>query len=113
MSRDLSEFLQDMLQGIDEIERFTQGVDFDDFQGNREKLLAVVKLLEIVGEAVKQIPNEIRMQYPQVAWRGVAGMRDILVHEYWKVDPNVVWATVQESLPILKRVITEILEDRV
>jgi uncharacterized protein with HEPN domain len=107
--RPLSEFLQDILESIADIESFTAGVDFESFQGNREKVLAVVKSIEILGEAVKKIPDDIRNQYPKIPWRAIAGMRDVLVHEYWGIDVNVVWATVQEGLPPLKAVILEIV----
>ena len=80
--RNLSSFLQDRLDSIAEIESFTQGIDLETFGANREKTLAVVKLLEILGEAVKKVPDEMRSRYPSVCWRGIAGMRDILVHEY-------------------------------
>jgi uncharacterized protein with HEPN domain len=108
-SRPLSEFLQDILESIADIEAFTVGVDFEEFQGNREKVLAVVKSIEILGEAVKKIPDDIRSQYPEIPWRAISGMRDVLVHEYWGVDINVIWATVQEGLPPLKAVIVEIV----
>lgn len=106
--RSLSEFLQDILDTIAEIEGFTAGVEFEAFQANREKILAVVKLIEILGEAVKKIPDEVRNRYPEIPWKAIAGMRDILVHEYWGIDVNVIWATVQEGLPPLKVVIIEI-----
>jgi uncharacterized protein with HEPN domain len=67
-----------------------------------------IKSIEILGEAVKKIPDEIRAEYPQVAWRSIAGMRDVLVHEYWGIDVAVVWSTVEEGIPTLKPVITEI-----
>jgi uncharacterized protein with HEPN domain len=108
-NRDVSEFLQDMLEAIQEIEAFTAGVDFEAFQGNREKILAVVKLLEILGEAVKQIPDELRDRYPHIAWSAIAGMRNILVHKYWGIDVEVVWASVQEDVPMLKAVVSEML----
>jgi uncharacterized protein with HEPN domain len=73
--------------------------------------LAVVKLLEIIGEAVKKIPNERRVHYPDVPWKSIAGMKDMLVHEYWQVDVAVVWATVQHSLPLLKAVVIKELEE--
>lgn len=107
--RPLSEFLQDILESIADIEAFTTGVDFESFEGNREKVLAVVKSIEILGEAVKKIPDDIRSQYPQIPWRAIAGMRDILVHEYWGVDIKVIWATIQEGLPPFKAVIIEII----
>lgn len=106
--RQLSEVLQDILESIADIELFTAGVDFEAFQQNREKVLAVVKSIEILGEAVKQIPDDIRNRYPQIPWKAIAGMRDVLVHEYWGIDLNVVWATVQEGISPLKITILEI-----
>lgn len=108
--RDLIEFLEDILEAITEIEGFTNGISVEQFAQNREKLLATVKLLEIVGEATKKIPDVLRSRYPQIPWRSVAGMRDVLVHEYWQVDVDVVWETVQESLPLLKDVILEMVD---
>jgi uncharacterized protein with HEPN domain len=110
MKRSLLDFLQDILEAITEIESFTECVDFESFELNREKTLAVVKLLEIVGEAVKQIPNDKRGLFPEIPWKSVAGMKDIFVHEYWEIDTAVVWATVQESLPLLKMVILQMVE---
>lgn len=70
------------METIADIETFTNAVDFNQFQQNREKVLAVIKSIEILGEAVKKIPEEICEKYPQISWRAIAGMRDILVHEY-------------------------------
>jgi len=107
--RSLLEFLQDILESITDIERFVDSVDFDTFSGNKEKVLAVVKLLENIGEAVKQIPDDRRRLYPQIPWKSVAGARDIFVHQYWEIDTAVVWATIEKSLPLLKIVISEMI----
>lgn len=109
MKRSLFEFLQDILEAIADIESFVENIDFKSFVASREKTLAVVKLLEIIGEAVKKIPDEMRVHYPEISWKSVAGMRDIFVHEYWEIDNAVVWATVQESLPLLKSVILQMV----
>ena len=109
--RQLSEFLQDILDTITDIEIFTDNVEFEAFQANREKVLAVVKSIEILGEAVKKVPDDIRNQYPDIPWKSIAGMRDVLVHEYWGIDVNIIWATVQEGLPPLKATIAEIATD--
>lgn len=109
--RSLSEVLQDILDAIADIEMFTAEVDFEAFRHNKEKVLAVVKAIEILGEAVKKIPEDIRSLYPQIPWKAIAGMRDVLVHEYWGIDRNVVWATVQEGIPPLKITILEIQEN--
>lgn len=109
MKRDLLEFLEDIAESIAEIESFVVGLDLESFAQKREKVLAVVKLLEIIGEATKKIPNEIREQYPEIPWKSVAGMRDIFVHEYWRIDIDVVWMTVRESLPQLKPIIDDLI----
>ncbi len=110
--RSLTELLQDILDAITDIETFTEAVDLESFSSNREKMLAVVKSLEIIGEAVKLLPQEIRNKPTPISWKAVAGMRDVLVHEYWGIDVNVVWETVQESLPVLKAEITKIKEQQ-
>ncbi len=106
--RSLSQVLQDILETINYLEIFVDGVTLESFETNPEKLFAVVKALEIAGEAVKKIPDNLRQQYPQVPWKDVAGMRDILVHQYWRVDSKVVWSTVQTGIPLLKMAITEL-----
>ncbi|MFM7601810.1 MAG: DUF86 domain-containing protein [Pseudanabaena sp.] len=111
MKRSYTDFLQDILDAIAEIGVFVSGVSFDDFEANREKTLAVVKLLEVIGEAVKQIPNDRRDCYPDVPWKSIAGMKDVMVHEYWQIDVAVVWATVQRFLPSLKEVVEKELAE--
>jgi len=104
MTRSYTESLQDILDAITEIGLFVNGVSYEAFNSNREKTLAVVKLLEIIGEAVKKIPDERRKQYPDIPWKSVAGMKDMLVHEYWRVDIAVTWTTVHHFLPSLEAV---------
>ncbi|WP_256891029.1 HepT-like ribonuclease domain-containing protein [Cylindrospermopsis raciborskii] len=82
MKRSYTEFLQDILDAITEIGLFVNGVSYEAFESNREKTLAVVKLLEVIVEAVKKISNERREQYPDIPWKSIAGMNDMLVHEY-------------------------------
>lgn len=106
--RPLSQVLQDILETIAYLEAFTEGVNLEEFETNPEKLFAVVKALEITGEAVKSVPDDIRAQYPHIPWRDVAGMRDILVHQYWRIDSRVVWSTVQNGIPLLKTAITKL-----
>jgi uncharacterized protein with HEPN domain len=100
--RPISQVFQDILETIMYLETFTNGVSFEAFEANPEKLFAVVKAIEIIGEAVKKIPDETRSQYSQIPWKDIAGMRDILVHNYWRIDSRVVWSTVQDGIPLLK-----------
>jgi uncharacterized protein with HEPN domain len=106
--RELDDFLQDILEAIGAIERFIDGVSFEEFAQNEEKIFAVEKAIEIIGEAVKNIPDSVRIQYPEIPWKSIAGMRDKLVHEYWGADVNILWRTVQQRLPDLKAQIIRI-----
>jgi uncharacterized protein with HEPN domain len=106
--RELDDFLQDILEAIGAIERFIAGVSFEEFAQNEEKIFAVEKAIEIIGEAVKNIPDSLRIQYPEIPWKSIAGMRDKLVHEYWGADVNILWRTVQQRLPELKAQIIRI-----
>lgn len=109
--RQIDDYLQDILDAIAAIEKFTQDVNFDQFAQNLEKIFAVARALEIIGEAVKQIPDEIRTNYPQIPWRDMAGMRDKLIHDYFNTDVEIIWKTIQEDIPILKQMITTVITD--
>ena len=110
-SRSLLDFLQDILEAIQSIEKFIAGLDFAEFERDEKTIYAVSKALEIIGEAVKHIPDSLRKQYPEIPWKAVAGMRDKLVHEYWGTDVTVLWKTTQKSIPILKPVIIKMIAD--
>lgn len=99
--RYVADYLNDMLDAAHEAEDFLRDVKFDDFASNREKIRAVTKSLEIVGEAAKHVPESMREQYPGVPWRDIAGMRDSLAHGYFSVDLVRVWDTVRKDLPRL------------
>ncbi len=84
--RDLVDSLQDILEAIGAIERFTAGVDYASLVTNEEKVFAVEKAIEIIGEAVKNVPDSVRSTYPEIPWKNLAGMRDKLAHQYWRTD---------------------------
>lgn len=108
-SRHYHQSLKDIIDATEDIERFMAGVSLERLTGDRKTLFAVAKALENIGEAVKQIPAAVRHKYPDVPWKDMAGMRDVLVHDYFGVDAAIVWKTVHEDLPPLKRRIAEIL----
>lgn len=78
------------------------GVEYEDFLGNKLKQDGIIRELEIIGEASKQLSLEFKEKYPDIPWKDIAGMRDKLIHEYFGVDLNAVWETVEDDLPILK-----------
>jgi len=86
-------------------------VSYDEFIKNEDFKKAFVRSLEIIGEAVKKIPEEIKNCYPQIKWKNISGMRDILIHEYFGVDYKVVWKTVRERIPELKDVIEKMIKN--
>lgn len=111
MSRKVTDSLQDILDAIAAIERFTIGVNFTNFANNQEKIFAVEKAIEIIGEAAKNVPESITKDYPQVPWQQIAGMRDKLAHQYWRTDVAVIWRTIEQDIPLLKEMIHSIVTD--
>ena len=91
---DPTDYLRDIVENAAKVEAFTAGVDFDEFLANEMRAYATIRALEIIGEAVKQVPAELREKYPQIPWRAIARMRDKLIHHYFGVNLGVVWKTV-------------------
>ena len=110
--RDDLPYLRHILDAIGRIESYVTGVDEGVFLGNAEKQDAVIRQLQIIGEAAKRLSAELRAAYPDIPWREVAGMRDKLVHDYFGVDLQFVWVTVTEDIPELKSRIEGVLKDR-
>ncbi len=100
MSRDL-EALVDIFTAIRLILKYVEGVEFDDFVSNTEKQDAVLRRITIIGEATKRLSNEFRSEHSTIPWKEIAGMRDVITHNYDEVDCDEVWAAVQRDLPTL------------
>ncbi len=106
-------YLQDILNAFEAIEEFVEDMSFKEFKEDDKTSSAVIRKFEIIGEATKHIPDEIRQKYPQIPWKEMAGMRDRLIHLYFGIDYNLVWRTIKEALPnltsLLKKIIKELL----
>ena len=106
-------YLQDIFTAMGTAQSFVEGMDFETFVADVKTVSAVIRQLEIIGEATKNVPMAIRQKYPEVPWRDMAGMRDWLIHVYFKADTTLVWETVTEDdqIPFVKPIIAQILKD--
>jgi len=105
------DYFYDILNSILEIEDFVKGLDYGNFKSDRKTILAVIRDIEVIGEAAKNISRVIRKKYPQVPWKDIVGMRDKLIHEYFGVDLDILWETIKQDLPQLKTDISKIIKD--
>lgn len=111
LKREVRDYLNDILESLADIRTFVACLSFDQFTGDKKTINAVIRALEIIGEATKKIPPEIRALHPDLPWNEIAAMRDKLIHEYFGVDLEIVWETVQEDLEPLESVVRKVLQD--
>ena len=111
MPRDYKVYLDDILEASSRIRDYTSGLTLDEFKDDTKTLDAVVRNLEVIGETVKKVPDEIRSRYPDVEWKKIAGLRDILIHEYFGIDVNIIWDILKNKLPRLEEKVKKILSE--
>ena len=110
MKRNIKLYLQDIWESTLAIEEYTQNLAEDEFYSNRQVQDAIIRRLEIIGEAVKNVDDDFRNKYTQIPWKKIAGMRDIIAHEYFGVKLERVWDVVRKDLPDIKQQMLLIME---
>lgn len=110
--RDWKLFVEDILESIALIENYVERMDFNDFVNDRKTIDAVIRNFEIIGEASRNIPEEIRQKYQNVDWKGMIGLRNRIAHEYFGVDVSIIWFIIKQELSLLKGKIEMILMEK-
>lgn len=109
--REYGDYVEDILESIKAIEEFVEGMNFKDFEKDKKTVFAVIRSIEIIGEATKNIPTSIRNNNPKIPWKEMAGMRDKVIHEYFGVDLNVVWNTIKEKISQIKPLMKDMIKN--
>lgn len=105
------DYLEDIVEGAEKIERFTDGMTDEEFERDEKTVDAVLRNLEVIGEAAKNVPEDVRREYSEIPWAEMAGMRDKLIHGYATIELEIVWTTVQEDVPELVPALEAVMDD--
>jgi uncharacterized protein with HEPN domain len=111
MNQEFLDFVEDILDAMEKAESLLEGVSYEKFEADFRVNFAVVRALEIIGEAAKRLPEYLREKYPAIPWKGMAGMRDRIIHGYDNVDLQIVWDVVKQDIPKIKPTIQRIIKD--
>lgn len=106
--RDYRDYLQDIVQAIEDIETFVAGMSYADFVNDKKTVNAVVRSIEVIGEATKKLPVSLKKKYALIPWKKMAGMRDKLIHEYFGIDLEILWAVAERDISLIKPAIKKI-----
>jgi uncharacterized protein with HEPN domain len=109
--REFVDYLADIRDAVAKAQEFVAGMSLERFEADEKTAYAVVRALEIIGEAAGKIPESVQARYPQIPWREMIGMRHVLIHDYMGVNYRVVWNTVQNDLPPLKPQIEQMIAE--
>jgi uncharacterized protein with HEPN domain len=110
VKREYKDYLFDIVDAIEKIENFTEGLNFKEFENDDKTVFAVIRAFEIIGEAVKKIPEDIKDDNKNIPWKLISGMRDKLIHDYFGVDIKVVWETIKEDISQIKPLMIKLYE---
>lgn len=108
--RTIELYIEDILNSIEKIEKYTKHTTFEKFSTDEKTIDAVIRNLEVIGEAAKNIPNKNLAKYKDIPWKKIISMRNKIIHEYFGVDTEILWKTIKEDLPKLKNIIKNIIK---
>lgn len=109
--RDYRLFLKDILDSMEEVEKFTCNMSFEEFKKARQTVLAIERLLGIIGEATRNVPDTVKLRHRNVPWKRLAQLRNFVFHVYWGINIGILWRTVKEELPAVKPAVTEMVKN--
>ncbi len=109
--RDYFDYAKDILDSIEAVEDFTHGLTFEKFSKDKKTVFAVVRCIEVIGEAAKKIPEPLQKKYPSIPWGKMAQTRDKLIHAYFGIDIETIWKVAKDDLPPLKPKIQKVLKE--
>ena len=106
--RPIDLLLNDIIESIDKVEQYTEGMSFDSFSNDQKSIDAVVRNLEIIGEAANRLPDDFKEKHSSVEWHKVVGLRNRIIHEYFGIDLQIIWQIVHSDLPALRHTLSRI-----
>jgi|SRR5208283_119085 len=111
MRRTTLHYLDDILESADKIEKYLHEISFEEFTSDEMRKDAVIRNFEIIGEAIKNLPVELKERSPKTDWKKISGFRDVLTHAYFGIKPTILWDNATSKLPLLKKDIAKILRE--
>ena len=111
-NRVVDDYLADIIEAIGDIRSFVDGLDYDAFSSDKKTVNAVIRSFEVIEEAVKKVPTELRQEHPDLPWKEIAGTRDKLIHAYFGVDLQILWETIQSDLDALDQGVRSLQQNR-
>jgi uncharacterized protein with HEPN domain len=112
MKRDYTLYIEDMLEAIKKVETYTSNLEFEGFEQSNLIVDAVIRNLEVIGEAANKVPKEVQEEYSEIPWRKMIDFRNILIHEYFGIDLSIVWMVATKNLPLAKSYLVKIVNNK-